>query len=86
MPNYGGRDTAVRLNDLIPKVKLVLTVNTTKPDILIVHVGGNDTGRRPILDLMRVYEQTFVALITLLPGVQVGFPKYYAKTHGGTHV
>jgi len=45
----------MRLSDIIPKVNLMVKVNKTKPDILIVHIGGNDIGRRPILDLMREY-------------------------------
>jgi len=59
-----------------PKLK----INKTEQDILNVHVGGNDIGRRPILDLMRVYEQTFEALFTLLPGVKVGGSQILRRT------
>ena len=50
---YGG----MKLNGRIPKIKLLLAINKTKPDIVIVHVGGNDIGRRPILDVMREYKK-----------------------------
>jgi len=47
----------MKLNGRIPKIKLLLAINKTKPDIVIVHVGGNDIGRRPILDVMREYKK-----------------------------
>ena len=45
----------MRLRDIIPKVNLLLKINKIKPDILVVDIGGNGIGRRPILDLMREY-------------------------------
>jgi len=73
---YGG----MKLNGLIPKIKLLMAVNKTKPDIIIVHVGGNDIGRRPILDVMREYKQTLDELFTLLPGVKVGGSQIMPRT------
>ena len=45
----------MRLRDIIPKVNLMLKFNKTKPDILVVHIRGNDISRRPILALIREY-------------------------------
>jgi len=70
----------MKLNGLIPKIKLLLAINKTKPEISIVHVGGNDIGCRPILDVMREYKKTLDELFTLLPGVKVGGSQILPRT------
>jgi len=72
--------SGMRLLDLIPKIQLLLNIKGNRPNIIIVHVGGNDIGRLPINELMRDYLKTLDALTTMLPGVKIGLSQILPRT------
>ncbi|XP_061183336.1 uncharacterized protein LOC133191607 [Saccostrea echinata] len=52
--------------DLIPKIKLLLRYESP-PEILIIHCGGNDIGKIPLLQLRSIMSSALEELKQLLP-------------------
>ncbi|XP_062617015.1 uncharacterized protein LOC134278741 [Saccostrea cucullata] len=60
--------------DLIPKIKLLLRYEPP-PEILIIHCGGNDIGKIPLLQLRSNMCSTLKKLEELLPNTTIGWSK-----------
>ncbi|XP_062572705.1 uncharacterized protein LOC134234656 [Saccostrea cucullata] len=58
--------------DLIPKIKLLLRYESP-PKILIIHCGGNDIGKIPLLQLRSNMCSTLKNLEELLPNTTIGW-------------
>ncbi|XP_053553237.1 uncharacterized protein LOC128644734 [Bombina bombina] len=56
-------------------------VHWGKPHILILHLGGNDVGAMPVLQLIKVIQADISCLRVRIPGVMIGWSNIVPRLH-----
>ncbi|KAK6179793.1 hypothetical protein SNE40_005884 [Patella caerulea] len=59
--------SGLKFKDLEQKLAFLLTIESTPPDILVIHCGGNDLGTLNVADFRRKIRTTFQFIINRFP-------------------
>ena len=65
--------------EVFPKIKLLLRYENP-PEILIIHCGGNDIGKTPLLGLRKNMAKTVHLIGTMLPNTKLGWSCILPRT------